>query len=243
MFSFRRKTTINLLNNNIINYILSEYLTYHDLYNLNIDSREKFEYKIQQKSTDEQGHNYVSQTNILINDIVIEQRWYYWNNKVSEEFIVEEKNLCTLKYSKKGKLVSEQNDAKSGLLNGFKKEYYPNGQLKYLHYYINGQQDGIQKGFFPDGFLIYELYYNNGVKIGMWKGWWNNGNLFYEHHFDHKGKKVGIHKRWYKNGTLKYEAEYKNNIIIRKQTFYDEIEEEEMKRKRDDKFNRRWKRY
>jgi hypothetical protein len=58
-----------------------------------------------------------------------------------------------------------------------RKEYYPNGKLKFERNYINGKQEGITKVYFESGKLEAERNYKNGKLEGLEKEYYESGEL------------------------------------------------------------------
>jgi len=88
--------------------------------------------------------------------------------------------------------------------NGYGKEYYDNGGIKFEGIYINGTKwNGT--GYTDKNESAFELIDGNGLV----KEYYDNGKLQFEGEYL-KGEKHGQGKEYYKNGKLKFEGEYLN---------------------------------
>ena len=78
--------------------------------------------------------------------------------------------------------------------NGFIKEYYDNGKIKFEGEYLNGEINGKGKEYYLDDYmdnvLKFEGEYLSGKKHGRGKKYDNNKQLIYEgeYIYDHKKK-------------------------------------------------------
>ena len=94
--------------------------------------------------------------------------------------------------------------------NGYGKEYYDNGGIKFEGIYINGKKwNGT--GYTDKNESAFELIDGNGLV----KEYYDNGKLQFEGEYL-KGVKHGQGKEYYKNGKLKFEGEYLNGEKNRK---------------------------
>lgn len=64
-----------------------------------------------------------------------------------------------------------------GLLHGFLKEVYADGQKRTLKEYRNGYEHGPQQGWHSNGGLSYHYEANRGVRQGLYQEYYPNGNL------------------------------------------------------------------
>lgn len=116
-----------------------------------------------------------------------------------------------------------------------KREYYPNGKIKYvvevkdekkegefMKYYpsgilemegtfLNDKREGIFKSYFGSGVLKSEGFYKNGLGSGLMKEYYENGKLKLSSEVIN-GKQNGISKSYFENGKLNNECEFKNGI-------------------------------
>jgi antitoxin component YwqK of YwqJK toxin-antitoxin module len=69
-------------------------------------------------------------------------------------------------------------------LNGERKRYYENGQLKAICFYIDGKLNGEQKWYYPNGQLREICTFIDGTKNGEYKQYYHekwydsNGSLY-----------------------------------------------------------------
>ena len=83
--------------------------------------------------------------------------------------------------------------------------------LRYEWYYKDGKQDGVSKGWFPNGQIKNIRTFKDGDLNGLYTIWYENGNgqKRYEGTFK-DGKEDGLYTNWYDNGQKKREATYKD---------------------------------
>ena len=72
---------------------------------------------------------------------------------------------------------SEEEHYLDDVLDGPKKSWFPNGQLKHESSYVRGKLNGIFKLWYEDGRLREENVYENGAKVSG-KFWDQEGKLF-----------------------------------------------------------------
>lgn len=139
-------------------------------------------------------------------------------------------------------VVSAQSDTvfnqtdKQGLMQGYWKKYYENGNLMYkgffknnkpngkmIRYYESGRLQAIlifgeegeptkAKLYYEDGEMSAEGNYINTIKDSLWKyySFWTGALVSEE--FYSNGKKNGIQKSYFTNGNVSEEIEFKNDI-------------------------------
>lgn len=99
---------------------------------------------------------------------------------------------------------------------GIDKEYYKNGQLKYI-LLLNDDRDkklgGVAKGYSENGQLEYEITMNKGLKDGVYKAYYQNGRINCDKPFK-DGKADGIFKYYDESGHLSGETIYKDGKEI-----------------------------
>lgn len=93
-----------------------------------------------------------------------------------------------------------ETDYINGKIDGTKKRYHRNGQLKDIAHFENGKRNGLTKYYGRDGFLMQEINYKNGKKNGEEKEWHTNGQLKVEKNY-RKGKEISF-KEWDENGNI-----------------------------------------
>ena len=70
-----------------------------------------------------------------------------------------------------------------GVINGLKKDYYENAQIKQTSSYLNGSLDGETKAYYEDGTLKYQGSFSNGQPVGTHKEYDSAGTLIKEESF------------------------------------------------------------
>ncbi|WP_278347984.1 DarT ssDNA thymidine ADP-ribosyltransferase family protein [Helicobacter pullorum] len=86
-----------------------------------------------------------------------------------------------------------------------KKEYHPNGELRWEIRCINDKINGIEKGYYENGELQQESPYKDDKRNGIVKEYYESGELQWETPFV-DGKINGIEKGYYENGELQVET-------------------------------------
>jgi antitoxin component YwqK of YwqJK toxin-antitoxin module len=99
----------------------------------------------------------------------------------------------------------------AGKLNDTAREYYKNGKIFNIVYYIDDSIYGVKKWYYPDGILQQEDPFTiNGKANGLLKGYDGNGCL--ETEIPYKDNRAnGIGKDYYENGKLLKETPYLND--------------------------------
>ena len=123
----------------------------------------------------------------------------------------------------------------NGKRNGFHRQWYKNGQLRYewrysnnnctgyRRWYKNGQidqeenykndkYDGIQKVWYENGLLKFEMNYVDGMMDGVQKKWYENGQLEHKEYFK-KDQKNGLSTDWRENGLKLRERNYDHDEL------------------------------
>ncbi len=139
-----------------------------------------------------------------------------------------------------GYMVSFHQDStlkeKIGILNGKKQnqatQWYPNGKLKQVANYHQGQLHGEKKIWLSDTshILVTHLNYYFGKAHGEQKHWYPSGELYKKLHLN-LGREEGIQQAFRKNGELYANYEAKNGRIfgLRKASLCYGIEEENVR--------------
>ena len=107
-------------------------------------------------------------------------------------------------------------------MNGYAKDYYDNGKLKFEGEYLNGKRNGKAKEFYHNGFLKFEGEYLNDERNGKAKEYYDNGNLIYEGEYL-KGKKKGRAKVYNYDGLLRI-GKINNELEYKIENFHDNHE-------------------
>lgn len=122
-------------------------------------------------------------------------------------------------YDKKGTLlnpIEEFDSSNHKILEYFKDdfgfqgkfiEWYPNGNLKKEHNYVNGLYEGSQKEYYENGSLSLNCFYKNQKIDGLYEEWFENGLKKSECHYQN-GIKKGLEVQYFSNGNKKKETSY-----------------------------------
>lgn len=113
----------------------------------------------------------------------------------------------------KGGEVKEECNFLFDNIDGERKEYYQNGQIKSISVYTNGILNGWHRTYFEDGRLCFECLYINGLESGTKIKYYENGQLEEESTYEN-GKKDGYEKRFSEYGCLIYQARYLQGLIV-----------------------------
>ena len=104
---------------------------------------------------------------------------------------------------------------KNNLLDGLKKEFYPNNKIHRIAEYTTGLQNGSQKTYSNKGKLESELSFKNGKKHGAWHYYFDSGLKAKLENWS-EGLKNGEFKELDEKGLILTQEFYKNNIPIEK---------------------------
>ena len=66
-----------------------------------------------------------------------------------------------------GELIFSETEYKKGKIDGTRKIYHYNRQLKVIDNFKKGKRDGISKLYMPSGQLILEKNYKNGKEVAL----------------------------------------------------------------------------
>lgn len=90
---------------------------------------------------------------------------------------------------------------------GMARQWYENGQLKEVRFFVNGQKTGEHTGWWQNGQLQFVYHFSNDMFEGMVKEWYANGRLFRQMHYA-AGTENGLQQIWQPDGKLfaNYEA-------------------------------------
>ncbi|TVX97379.1 stalk domain-containing protein [Cohnella terricola] len=110
--------------------------------------------------------------------------------------------------------------------NGYDKEYYSNGKLRYEGYWYRNKYDGTGKFYDNNGNLIYSGNFRNGMPDGTGTTYHANGNILYEGYM-YRGLNgndliiYGTGKYYNQDGSLFYEGEMNNSKFNGKGKIYE----------------------
>jgi antitoxin component YwqK of YwqJK toxin-antitoxin module len=158
---------LNILNNNIIEYVLNGYLNYEeDIIKLK-KLYESLQYKFNIKA-----HlikiplQLITNFRTIIIDDSLVYRYEYWPYK-----------------NAKDRKIKHLNKYKNSQQYGRQKEWYKNGILKSIYYKSNDHQGGtgICKQYFNNGNIHTEIELKDGFPNGMCKIYKLNGEIKFEH--------------------------------------------------------------
>jgi antitoxin component YwqK of YwqJK toxin-antitoxin module len=155
---------LNILNNNIIEYVLNEYLDYNtDIMKL----KQLYNYKFNIKN------------HIACDIIYYFDSNYKFSNNIYSKLIYLDKNIIRDRkyFDLKIKKLRSNIPLKNDEIHGTYKEWYENGIKKYECDYINNEVNGIHKKWYQNGVIEYEYNYINSELSGLAKEYDINGNL------------------------------------------------------------------
>lgn len=142
---------------------------------------------------------------------------FYDDGKVKLEgrYTDDKKDGYFKEYDKKGSLVSTTKYVKGVLQKDvpelakvdIRKEYYPNGRIKYIGGYKDSLPQGPHRQYDEEGNIVSTQIYEDGELIG-------------EGVMDEKGKQQGIWKEYHPTGELRATGEYKDGKRIGEWVFY-----------------------
>lgn len=132
-------------------------------------------------------------------------------------------------------LVMQEVEMKDGKKNGYAKEFYRNGKLKRLQFYLNDTLNDSSIYFHSNGQISNLQFFKNKRKHGAWKDFNKEGKLVKEMNFENdllngictqytyrtgriqtkiyykNGDKDGLEEQYYPNGKPKSKAFYKDD--------------------------------
>lgn len=135
--------------------------------------------------------------------------FYASNGKIVSEGLMKGKiYIGPWKYyhNNSSQLMTLEHYDNSGVLNGDRIIYYPNGQIAEQSFYKNGKLDGKSNWYSEDGIIIKKYIYDNGNLNGKASFYDKAGELLIEGVY-RNDKKHGIWK-YYENGKLKEEKDF-----------------------------------
>ncbi|MEM6687201.1 MAG: toxin-antitoxin system YwqK family antitoxin, partial [Bacteroidota bacterium] len=135
----------------------------------------------------------------------------------------------------------------AGVLEGTNYDFHPDGEVRRIEHYKNGEKHGSCKEFHAGGALHYNMQYvngkvidgnviyfypngnkkivnsfKNGYKSGKSTTYYESGAVEIEGEYRGKGTPEGPWKEYYENGTLKEEYYYKHGLFHGEYNIYDE---------------------
>jgi antitoxin component YwqK of YwqJK toxin-antitoxin module len=176
---------MNLLNNNIIEYVLNEYLDYEEdisklkqlfLYKFNI--RKHLSYNF-----------YRTDCYTILDSKGIRRTDYNKGNKI-----------CVIHY-------------KNGQYHGNLKKWYPDGKLLFDWNYKNNKMHGIQFDYHKNGKISHRYNVENDIEEGYHTEYYENGNKKSEGNYT-KNMKNGIFLYFHYKGDLNYKQKYEMDELI-----------------------------
>jgi antitoxin component YwqK of YwqJK toxin-antitoxin module len=201
---------LNLLHNNLIEYILNLYLDYEkDILKLKqLFPQYKFSIKphlAYTKIFDKYGNG----IKCLLDNKNKKLIFTYKNGERKID------NYKGNKFKRKilfnnGKLDTEI-DFKNDFFHGKRKQWYQNGTLWYEENYKNGEREGYRVEYDQRGILIYDENYKNDLLHGIQLMYYDDENLKSRCNYKN-GIKNGIYKEWNEDGSLLYEYKYVDGI-------------------------------
>lgn len=128
---------------------------------------------------------------------------------------------------------------KNGETHGISKNWYPNGQLKSIGKYNNGQLIDTFFTYFDNGKIksitpptgwffslskksdtLYVGYAKNNLTIGLERRYYPGHHPKRFTHYDSTGRKNGWEVFWYENGNVKDSILFRNDSTISRTSFY-----------------------
>jgi antitoxin component YwqK of YwqJK toxin-antitoxin module len=92
-------------------------------------------------------------------------------------------------------------------LEGERKKWHENGQLRCQEFYKNGQEEGECKFWHENGQLFTKIFYENGKEEGKYRVWHSNGYPT-ESCYYRDGLLAGMQKIWFSDGNVFQETLY-----------------------------------
>ena len=132
--------------------------------------------------------------------------------QVTERYERDKKTLARdglyQRYDEAGNLFEEASYV-DDTLNGFRRLYYPDGQIQIEEQYAMGEFIGTYRSYHPNGQLDQEGTYIGNEMTGPWKRYYTNGQLMESVEFRNNDEN-GPFVEYYENGQLKAEGAYAN---------------------------------
>ena len=96
--------------------------------------------------------------------------------------------------------------------DGISKGWFPNGQMKSIHPWKDGEKNGLYNAWYENGQKGTEMTWKDGKQVGLWTTWYENGQKKGEGNYK-DGELDGLHTWWYRTGQKKYEGTYNNGKV------------------------------
>ncbi len=110
-------------------------------------------------------------------------------------------------------------DYQNGIIHGESKHYYSNGQLEIIENYISGNLNGETRSYYESGELMGKAYFDDGVPIDSIVYYFKNGQLKKKGFFIN-GKENGEFIEFYENGNIELKYHFSNGELAGEQTEY-----------------------
>lgn len=92
------------------------------------------------------------------------------------------------------------------------KDYFADGNIRFIGNYKNGEADGKFTWYHPNGKVSSTGEYVNGNKNGEWKSFFPDGKTSYIYHYNF-GNLEGEYISYFSDGTIEYKATYKDDEL------------------------------
>ncbi len=118
--------------------------------------------------------------------------------------------------------ISKTINYSNGKKNGQLIEYYGNGNIFSISYFVDGKQEGNHIVYI-DGRVYKNCNYKNNELHGEFLEYHMESDALYEHCFYNNGEYHGIYKEYHRNGTIKQIIDsYDNGVLSGIEKEYDE---------------------
>ena len=101
------------------------------------------------------------------------------------------------------------------VIDGIKKNFYPNGQLRGTEIYKMGKPEGKWIYFYETGEQYNELFFENGKKVKTWTRWNKDKSKIGEVTFSYEENDQLVTEKQFKNGKVIKIKKYKNGNEIK----------------------------
>src|SRR3990167_2612289 len=150
-------------------------------------------------------------------EVAVKEVFFYENGALKSEVDVIQTSEGTIFHGAKvdlneeGKLFQTAY-YKDGLLEGERKQWYPNGQLGSVAYFEKGQLQGAAKSYFENGKLREEAHHDHGKLEGEYTLYYEDGvkGRFCTYH---QGEVQGLAFEWYPSGVLRQQRQFSHGLL------------------------------